>query len=110
MAPSIFELALVGSASDPIFDSVALKLVILPSSGQFVCSHSIGKYAWAVTHSIFEFADVDHLLREVEQLTEPIELPSLKLASIAPDFVSFFLVEDALAVVLAIGKFTRIML
>ena len=33
MAHSIFELASVGSASDCSFDSVALKLVILPSSG-----------------------------------------------------------------------------
>ena len=89
MAPSIFELASVGSASDFSFDSVALKLVILPSSSQLVCSHSVGNYAWAVTHSIFELADVDHLLREVDQLTEPIELPSLKLASVAPDFIFF---------------------
>lgn len=63
-----------------------------------------------MTHSIFEFADVDPLLREVDHLAEPTELPSLKLANVAVDLISFFLVEGALAVELAIRKFTRIML
>ena len=63
-----------------------------------------------MTHSIFEFADVDLLLREVEQLAGPIELASLKLANVAPDLISFFSVEGTLAVVLAIQEFTLIML
>ena len=62
-----------------------------------------------MTHSIFEFADVDPLLREVDHLAEPIELPSLKLANVATDLISFFLVEGALAMVLAVRKFTLIM-
>ena len=63
-----------------------------------------------MTHPVFEFADVDPLLREILQLAEPIELASLKLASVAPDFIAFFLVDGALAVVLAVDKFALILL